>query len=219
MKLKILVIISDSDKKIVKFINMFNLPFNTISSASGTASQSILDFFGLKATEKFVSFSIYPDYLEDELYKKLDNKLHLDEIGNGIAFSIPLSSSSKYVALAFENKKEGEKMTSKNNIDYHLILTIVQEGYADKVMSAAKKCGANGGTIINARAIGDKNSFKFFNITMEPEKDIVLIVCHNGPKNKIMDAIVNKSGIKTEAKGMCISLPIDNLIGINQDVE
>ena len=35
--------------------------------------------------------------------------------------------------------------------DYELIVCIVNSGFAEEVMSAARECGARGGTIINAR--------------------------------------------------------------------
>lgn len=214
MNLKMLFIITNEEKKLNQFVNKFNLPFNTIFHGIGTASKSMLDFFGLVPCEKIVLMSIIPDYLENDIINNLHKKFKLQEIGNGIGFTIPLSSSSKYVKEAFNVEAEGEKM--KDNKNYHLIVSIVQEGYADKVMSVAKKNGANGGTLIKGRGLGSKNSFKFFNMTIEPEKDIVLIVCDNDSKNKIMEAILEKTGIKTEGKGICLSLPIDNTIGIGE---
>ena len=217
MNMKLLFIIADYEKKIEKIINKFKLPFNTITYGSGTASQSMLDFFGLVETEKYISMSIIPDIMEKKIFSKLDEDLKLKEIGNGIAFTLPLSSSSKYVRDAFK-KKEGDKMEEKkSNKKYHLIMAVVADGYADKVMNAAKKCGANGGTLIKGRELGGKNSFKIFNMTMEPEKDIVLIVCPEKDKNKIMETILEKTGIKTDGKGICISLPIDTTLGLNDE--
>ena len=204
MNMKLLFIISDNEKKIEKVINKFKLPFNTITHGIGTASKSMLDFFGLNETEKYIVVSIIPDFMEYNIFSKLEEYLRLKEVGNGIAFSVPLSSSSKYVIDAFNKKAK-----------YHLLISIVAEGYAEKVMNAAKKCGANGGTLIKGRELGGKNSFKFFNMTMEPEKDIVMIVCNDKDKNKIMETILNKTGIKTEGKGLCISLPIDCTLGLN----
>lgn len=214
MNLKMLFIITDDEKKINKLVNKFKLPFNTIVHGIGTASKSMLDFFGLVPSEKIVLMSIIPDYLERDIIDNLHTKFKLQEIGNGVGFTIPLSSSSKYVKEAFDSKVEGEKMKDSKN--YHLIISIVHEGYADKVMNVAKKNGANGGTLIKGRSIGSKNSFKFFNMTIEPEKDIILIVCDNESKNKIMEAILEKTGLKTEGKGICLSLPIDNTIGIDE---
>ena len=39
-------------------------------------------------------------------------------------------------------------------IKHDLILTIVNRGFADEVMSAAKAAGAFGGTVVNARGTG-----------------------------------------------------------------
>jgi len=220
MNMKLLFIIADSEKKLEKVINRFQLPFNVITHGIGTASKSMLDFFGLVETEKNISMSIIPDNLEVKIFDELNNYMKLKNVGNGIAFTVPLSSSSKYVMDAFNNK-EGDKMdenkyTSKNK-KYHLLITIVNDGYSEKVMNAAKKCGANGGTLVKGRELGGKNSFKFFNMTMEPEKDIVLIVCEEKEKNKIMEGILEKTGIKKEGKGMCISLPIDSTLGLNDN--
>ena len=130
-----------------------------------------------------------------------------------MAFTIPLSSSPQYVMDTFKGKR-GVKMNNKKG--YHLLLTVVIEGYADKVMSVAKKCGANGGTLIKGREIGSKSGFKFFNVQVEPEKDILLIICKEENKNKIMEGILEKYGANTAARGMCLTLPIDNVIGFDE---
>ena len=210
MNLKLLFIISDSEKKIKLLTDEFSLPFNTIMYGEGTASQSILDFLGLNKTEKIIFTSIIPDTREKEILNYIKREMQIKKIGNGVAFTIPLTSSPEYIRDVFK-KKMGDKM--KNKQKYHLLLSIVIEGYAEKVMDVAKKNGANGGTLIKGREVGNKNGFKFFNMTVEPEKDILLIVCKDEEKNKIMEAILNKYGANTEARGVCISLPIDNTIG------
>ena len=213
MNLKLLFIISDNEKKIKLLTDEFSLPFNLISYGEGTASQGILDFLGLNKTDKIIFISIIPDTREKEILNYIKKEMQIKKIGNGVAFTIPLTSSPEYVREVFK-EKTGEKM--KNKLKYHLLLTIVIEGYAEKVMDIAKKNGANGGTLIKGREIGNKNSFKFFNMTVEPEKDVLLIVCKSEDKNKIMEAILNKYGANTEARGVLVSLPIDNTIGIDE---
>lgn len=213
MNLKLLFIINDDEKKIKLLIDEFTLPFNVIMYGEGTASQGILDFLGLTKTEKIIFSSIIPDSREKEILNYIKRELELKEIGRGVAFTIPLTSSPSYVLEIFKEKK-GAKM--KNKLGYHLLVNILVEGYAEKAMEVARKNGANGGTLIKGRELGNKNGFKFFNMTVEPEKDILLIVCKDSDKNKIMEAILNKYGANTEARGVTISLPIDNTIGIDE---
>ena len=213
MNIKLLFVINDDEDKINLLSQEFLLPFNTVMHGSGTASPGILDFLGLEKTEKTIFTSIIPEVREKSILDYIKKEMKIKEIGKGIAFTIPLSSSPMYIQETFQGKK-GVKMKDKNTNKYHLLLTIVVDGYAEKVMDVAKKNGANGGTLLNGREVGNKNAFKFFNMTVEPEKDILLIVCKDEEKNKIMEAIMSKYGANTEARGICISLPIDNVIGI-----
>lgn len=213
MEMKIMLLICNNEKKFKEIIDKFSLPFNTVLHGFGTASPSVLDFFGLVPCEKSLLLSIFPEYYQKDIFKYLHDKLKLNMPGNGIGFVMPLSSSSKYVQDVFE-VKESKKM--KKEFNHHLIVTIVQDGYAENVMNAAKKAGATGGTLIKGRGIKSKNMFKLLSMRVEPEKDIVLIVSNNENKNKIMKSIIDHIGINTDAKGMCYSIPISDVIGINE---
>ena len=218
MNLKLLFVINDDEEKIHLLTDEFSLPFNTIMHGDGTASQGLLDFLGLTKTEKIVFTSIIPSGREKEILKYIKKEMKIKEIGNGVAFTTPLSSCPTYIHDVFK-EKIGGKMKDKgkdNNKQYHLLLIITVDGYAEKVMDIAKKNGANGGTLLKGREMGNKNAFKFFNMTVEPEKDILLIVCNEENKNMIMSSILEKYGANTEAKGICISLPIDSAIGIEE---
>ncbi len=58
---------------------------------------------------------------------------------------------------------------------YTLITVIVNSGYAEAVMAAARSGGASGGSILNARGTGTEEDVKFFGITLVPEKEMLLI--------------------------------------------
>lgn len=213
MNLKLLLIINDQEKNLSRFVDKYNLPFNALLHGEGTASEGILKFLGLTKTDKNILLSIIPDILEKKIVSFLKNETNIKQIGKGVAFTMPLSSSSKYIQETFKNM-EGEKIVNKSK--YHLIITIANEGSVDKIMNIAKKNGANGGTLIKGRGIGEKNSFKLFNVTVEPEKDVILIVCKDEDKNKIMSGILEKNGMNTENRAICFSLPIDSTIGIDE---
>ena len=71
-------------------------------------------------------------------------------------------------------------------IKYDLILTVVNRGYADEVMKAAKKAGAFGGTVLNARGTGTNELQEFFGALIQPEKDLIMILTEREKRNDIM---------------------------------
>ena len=59
-----------------------------------------------------------------------------------------------------------------------------------------------------------KSKRQFLGFSIEPEKDVVLIVADNKIKNDIMNAIVKETGLKTKGGGIIFSLPISEAIGL-----
>lgn len=104
----------------------------------------------------------------------------------------------------------------KNKTVYSLIVSIVNRGYSDEVMNAARNAGAKGGTIINAHGttLGDEE--RFFGISIQPEKEIVLILADNENRPVIMREIVNHVSLDTEGAGITFSLPVSDVEGIKQ---
>ncbi len=97
---------------------------------------------------------------------------------------------------------------------YSLIVTIVNRGYCDEVMDAARDAGARGGTIIYGHGAGLHEADTFFGISIHPEKELVLILADNDTRPAIMQAIVKKVGMTTEGAGISFSLPVTNVAGI-----
>ena len=139
-------------------------------------------------------------------------ELNLKQIGEGIGFTISLTSSNKFIKDILD--KEGDMM--KNKDEYELIITIVKEGYSDLVMQAAKKEKATGGTVIYGRSLGSSRTI-LANLTIEPEKDIVLNIVPKEIKKQVMESINKETGVKTEARGLIMSIPIDNVIGLHEE--
>lgn len=101
-------------------------------------------------------------------------------------------------------------------MQHELILTIINRGFADMVMDAAKAVGASGGTVVHARGTGVHEAEKFFGIIVQPEKELVLILAEREKKNAIMTAICAHTGLKEAGKGICFSLPVDQVVGMTQ---
>ena len=217
--LLLFIILEDGlDRKVNLLLNRFGIKVKTVSNAIGTASPSVLDYFGLVETKKDVYLAIVPDYLESKILDKVKNTFKLDKEGNGIVFTIPISSSNKFLSDSYINlelNESGEEMKVSNE-KYHLIVTIVMEGYLEQVMAAAKRGGANGGTVIKARGLANIIPTKILGFNIEPERELILNIVSDDIKNKVMEEISKEVGIKTPGKGVCISLPISSAIGINK---
>ena len=74
----------------------------------------------------------------------------------------------------------------------HMILAICNNGFADEVMEVAKKVGAKGGTILHGRGSVQKDALQFLSITIEPEKDVVIIEGLHALNPVITDKIQGK---------------------------
>lgn len=99
-----------------------------------------------------------------------------------------------------------------------LIVVIVNSGYQEKVMSAARSAGARGGTIFNARGTAQSQDLvKFMGITLHPNKEIVFILSSKKTRDDIMTAIKKDTGLATEGAGIIFSLPVDSIMGLNFD--
>ena len=98
---------------------------------------------------------------------------------------------------------------------YEMILCIVNAGYSELVMDAAKEEGARGGTVIHARGTANKEAEEFFHIAIQPDKEIVMILVPAEIKDNILHAIYKNAGLKSEGKGIAFSLPMDEVVGIS----
>ena len=218
LMLLVLIYSEGNDKKINSILNKFGVKVKTVTNASGTASASVLDYFGLAETRKDVYFAIIPDYLEHNILSKLKNAFKFEEIGTGITFTIPISSSNKFLMDSFKKSDVEEKVKDmkEDNNKYHLIITIVLEGYLEQAMAAAKKAGATGGTVIKGRGLANLVPAKVLGFNIEPEREVILNVVEDESKQKVMEEITSAVGIKTGGKGVCIALPISGAIGLNK---
>ena len=103
--------------------------------------------------------------------------------------------------------------------NHEAIFCIVNSGYSELVMDAAKKLGARGGTVINARGTASKEAEKFFNITIEPEKEIVMILVPSAIKDDVLHALYQEAGLDTPGQGIAFALPVDSVVGLSEGDE
>lgn len=102
---------------------------------------------------------------------------------------------------------------------HEAIFCIVNSGHSETVMDAAKKFGARGGTVIPARGTAGKEAETFFGISVQSEKEIVMIIVPQKYKDDILRALYQEVGLNTAGQGIAFSLPVDSVVGISDGNE
>ena len=102
---------------------------------------------------------------------------------------------------------------------HEAIFCIVNSGYSEMVMDAAKKLGARGGTVINARGTAPKDAESFFGITIQPEKEIVMSLVPSSIKDDVLHALYQDAGLNTAGQGIAFALPVDSVVGLSEQTD
>ena len=208
--IKLLVIIYNKENRLKFILEKYNLAYKVASTAYGTANSKILEYLGLNNINKNIYYMLIDSNMEDYIFNDLKLWCGINKKGVGIGFTVSLSSSSKFV----KDNLGGSDKVVKNKSNYELIVSIVSSGFSDEVMQAANKAGCTGGTVIKGRSIGSHGTL-FLDISIEPEKEIVLNIVPTSIKKQVMERITKECGVKTDARGVLISFPLDNVIGLD----
>ena len=99
--------------------------------------------------------------------------------------------------------------------EHEVIWCIVNAGYSDDVMNAAREFGARGGTVIRARGTANQEAERLFNIAVQPDKEIVMILIEAGLKKDILHALYQKVGLNSPGQGIAFSLPVESVVGLS----
>ncbi len=152
----------------------------------GTAENNILQLLGLGDTSKDITYNIVEQNIEQKVREAIIEETKKKKNHFGVMFSILLGDFMK--AGAVEQDLEGEKIMEETD-SYEMINMIVNKGYAEDAMAAARKAGARGGTIIAARGTAKEGDAKFFGMEIVPEKEMLMILVPCNQKEEIIASI------------------------------
>lgn len=183
----------------------------------GTATSEHLSLHDLEPTEKAVIGTVASLPSKKQLFKKAKKELYIDIPGNGVMMAIPLKSigGKKTLEYLTDNQTLGGALPDMN-FENELIIVILNEGYSDDVMDAARSAGANGGTQLHAKGTGRTKSEKFFGVSLAEEKDMLYILASSKNKSAIMQAINQTCGTDTHIGAICFSLPVSETAGVRK---
>ncbi len=187
-KLLISIVPHDSGELIANAAKSAGAGGGTITMGRGTASNGVLQLLGLGDTSKDIVYIIIKENLKEAVYNEIikasEKKSHF-----GVIFT--LNTPDFIRAGHLDEKSDGAKGEEimKNEKTYQMINIIVNKGYAEDAMAAARKAGAGGGTIIGARGTAKEGDAAFFGMKIVPEKEMLMILVPAEKKNDIVSAI------------------------------
>ena len=210
--------------KAAKLYREGSVPIHYRLNGKGTATSEMLDFLGIGSSDKGILISIMPKNFTDKMLSKLHTELRFGIPGNGIGFTLPLSGASNHILKMLKRQSEDivdaptrkEDRIMSEEMKNVLIAVVANRGYSEEVMNAARAAGARGGTILHSRRMGNEQAMSFWGLSLQEEKEMILIVANNETKMPIMQAISEKCGVRSDAQGIVLSMPIDTVIGLNE---
>ena len=216
MKTMITIVDRGDGIALSKLYEQNGVPLHLQVIAEGTATSKILDMLGLTHKEKELLVSFAPESAIDDLLARLDYDYRGILSVRGLAFSMKLTGISGSIANVLSTKRKSEGGAAMHSEKEHsLIWVTVNQGYSDQVMQTACKAGATGGTVIRSRWVGADKLEQFHAITLQDEKEIIMIACDRTVRNAIMDAINKEHGLKSERQASVFSLPIDRMVKLS----
>lgn len=105
-------------------------------------------------------------------------------------------------------------MNKSEQTGFDVVAVIMERGYTNTAMDAARKAGARGGTVISARGIAENEVKRFFGIEIQAEKEIVFLVVKSEEKQAVMTELMRAVGTRTRSHGLVLSLPVSGAIGL-----
>ena len=99
---------------------------------------------------------------------------------------------------------------SKTNFENTMITVIVNKGYADDVMAAARNAGAGGGTVVSARGTARETDARFFGMHIVPEKEMLIMVVSSDKKDAVISAIEEMKCLKEPGMGIAYSCAVED---------
>ena len=99
---------------------------------------------------------------------------------------------------------------------FKLIIVIVSDEKTDLVMDTARDAGATGCTVItSARGEGLNPPSTFFGLTLEGQRDLVLLLVEGHLSRTVLECIADAAGFEEQpGAGIAFQLDIEDVMGL-----
>ena len=134
----------------------------TVMMGRQLAKTNLAAVLGLGETTKDIIYMVVESRQKQNIIDAIVNASLLEKPDFGQLFSLDVDQMMKTAVITPLNDQGEKTMQTEKSRD--MISVIVNKGYADDVMAAARRAGAGGGTVINARGTAREDDEKFFGV-------------------------------------------------------
>lgn len=173
--------------------------------------------------EKEVVLTVVEDDIWERVWQSIRDSLYLKRKRRGIAFTVDLAGVSgvchRY-GITGNEKQETDAIRRSEMKDekyqYNLIVTILNKGDSELVLTASESAGARGGTVIFGRGTGIHEKAKLFGINIEPEKEIVFTLIEKENTSEVLNAIIRETELDKPGHGIAFIIDVEKVAGISE---
>lgn len=199
-----------SGSRVLHKAKEYGISGGTVFLGRGTVNNSLLKFFSLYDEKKEIVLMGTDKHTADRALVELNKDFQFEKPNHGIVFTTSTCEIVGSRCCICEQKEE----RGVNEPMYQFIITIVNRGKAEEVIEAAKAAGSKGGTIINARGSGVHETSKLFNMDIEPEKEIVMILTKEDITEAVVSSIRERLDIDKAGNGIIFIQNVNKTYGI-----
>jgi nitrogen regulatory protein PII len=104
---------------------------------------------------------------------------------------------------------------------FKLIIAFVEDSETDAVLTAAREAGATGSTVINqARGEGIEATKTFFGLTLETQRDVVLLLVEEHLSRTILETIAKEGRFEERpGTGIAFQIDVEDAVGISHQIQ
>lgn len=222
-KLLVAIINKEDEQKFTGTVNKLCTAVHFSGIGHGTARSSYISYFGINDIDKRIVFSIIPSTLEHSVLNAVGRELRLYLLGMGIAFTTPISTISSIVEDAVLSTPDRDLADAKSPVSkkekttmHELVIAVVNQKYTETAIEAARSAGATGATVFHTRSTDNARAEQSMGTALPEQTDSIFFLTTEEYKLKIMEAVRDYAGLKTDGGAVIFSIPVDDLVGIGR---
>lgn len=175
----------------------------TVLMGRRISSSPVMAALGLGESTRDVVMILAQNSTKENISRAIKEAAGSERAGFGVLIETGASQMLKTGTIT------GGTEQMSQNCKKELITVILNKGYADDAMAAARKAGAGGGTVINARGTAREDDAKFFGMHIVPEKEMLMIVVDEDKKDAVLEAVRSLDCLSVPGSGIAFSSSVN----------